>query len=165
MENNLQIGDIILYRGKGILSKLVCFFTKSKYSHVSMMISNRHIIEANWNKKSNISNFKFNPKRMEVYRFKDGLSAEQQISIVQDSYDFLNKYYDYGQIFGYILEFFTGKRKKNPFNSSSKLICSELVDRAYLKINIDLVEYRADGNVTPEDIAYSIKRLGFKRIL
>lgn len=164
MENKFQIGDIVLYRGKSIFSRLVRFFTGSAYTHASMLISERHIIEANWYKKSNIKKFKLDLKKMEVYRFKGGLTPEQQISIVQDSYDFLNKYYDYGQLLGYVWEYFRGKRKTNPFSSKSRLICSELVDRSYSRINIDLVKYRSDGNVTPEDIFMGIMDWGFERI-
>ena len=165
MKNNVQIGDIVLYKGKNIFSRLISFFTRSKYTHVSMIISEKYIIEANWYKKSSIVEFKFDPKKMEIYRLENGLNCQQQISIVQHSYDFLNKYYDYGQLIGYIIEFFKGKTKHNPFNSNTRLICSELVDKAYLTINIDLVDYREEGNVTPADIANSIKNKGFIRVL
>jgi Orthopoxvirus protein of unknown function (DUF830). len=159
-----QVGDIVLYKGNGIVSKLVKFFTKSEYTHVSMLISSNHIIEANWYKKSNIVRFEYDENTIEVYRIKGGLDYTKQIAIIQHSYDFLNKKYDYKQIFWYIYEYFFGKKNKNIFNSNQRLICSELVDKAYLSIGIDLVDFRKDGNVTPADIANGIKNGNFYKL-
>lgn len=147
----LQVGDIILYKGNGFLSKAVKFFTKSEYSHVSMAISDTHLIEANWYKKSNIIDFKYSEKEMEIYRVKD-LTIEQQIIILQRVYKYINKYYDYAQIIGHLIESF-GFHISHHLNSDTKLICSELIDRAYSDININLVELRKTGDVTPNDIA------------
>lgn len=149
----LQVGDIIAYKGTGVLSKIVRFFTRSKYSHISMAISSTHLIEANWYKKSNVIEFKYNPNEMEIFRV-ENLTVEHQITILQRSYEYINKYYDYIQIFGHLLESL-GIVVKNPLNSDNKIICSELIDRAYLDINIDLVDSREEGNVTPNDIVNS----------
>lgn len=149
----LQVGDIILYKGNGFLSKAVKFFTKSEYSHVSMVISDTHLIEANWYKKSNIIEFKYDETEMEIYRVKD-LTIEQQIVILQRVYKYIDKYYDYAQIIGHLIESF-GLSISHHLNSDKKLICSELIDRAYADINIDLVESRKTGDVTPNDIAKS----------
>jgi hypothetical protein len=150
----LEVGDIVLYRGKGFLSKCVQFFTKSEYSHAAMVVSNDLVIESNWYKISNVKKIKYNKDIVEIYRYKYGLNKNQKYSLLEESYSFLNKWYDYGQIYGYVLEFFYGI-KVNPFNSPQFFICSELVDRAYLKIGIDLVEVRVDGDVTPSNLASS----------
>ena len=67
----------------------------------------------------------------------------------------LNKYYDYAQLLGYVLERFIGKQYNNPLNFDNFIICSELIDKSYQKLGIDLVEYRSYGNVTPDDLAKS----------
>ncbi len=158
----LEVGDVILYKGgEGILSRAVQFFTKSKYSHVAMMISDTLLIEANWYKKSNTITFQYDKGKMEIYRVNGGLSVEQKLTLLEHCYGFLNKKYDYPQILGYILRFFN-KNKINTFNSSNKLICSELIDRAYLKVGVDLSNEHYVGDVTPEDIVKSEK---LKRIL
>ncbi|AEO93471.1 enoyl-CoA hydratase/carnithine racemase-like [Bacillus phage G] len=154
----LQPGDIVLIRGKSFISKFVRFFTKSEYTHAAMMISERHMIEANFNKKVNIVNFKYNPETMEIYRYKEDLTKEQQIVIVQSSYEMLNKYYDYLQVIFYMIEYFIGKRYDRMFNLQSFIICSEIIDRAYSEIEINLVE---KSNMTPGDLVMSkeIKRI------
>lgn len=152
----LEIGDIVLYKGNGFFSKLVRFFTKSEYSHVSMMLSDKLSIEANWYKKSNVVPIKYDKDTMEFYRVKGGLTDKQKLVLLQHSYNFLNKVYDYPQIFGYVIRFFD-KSKINLFNSTKRLICSELIDRAYLKLGIDLSSENYIGDVTPKDIANSDK--------
>lgn len=152
---DLQPGDIILFKGKGIVSSLVKFFTKSKYSHAAMVLTDNMIIEANWYKNVNIVEFKYDSNTMEIYRLKGGLNANQQLILLQSSYDMLNKYYDYAQLLGYVLERFIGKQYNNPLNFDNFIICSELIDKSYHKLGIDLVEYRSYGNVTPDDLAKS----------
>lgn len=151
----LQIGDIVLVKGTGFLSRCVRFFTNSQYSHVAMLVTEKHIIEANWYKKANIVEFKYNPKTMEIYRLKGGLDENQKKILLLHAYDMLNSYYDYFQIFGYVIGSLIGKQYINPFNSSALVICSELIDRAYLSIGIDLVPEKAEGDVVPKDISKS----------
>jgi uncharacterized protein YycO len=152
----LEVGDIVLYKGKGLFSRLVSFFTRSKYSHVAMMISDTLLIEANWYKKSNTVPFSYVPENMEIYRLKESLSTDQKLTLLEHCYGFLNKTYDYPQIFGYVLNFFN-KNHINVFNSPKKLICSELIDRAYLKIGVDLSSEHFIGDVRPVDLANSDK--------
>jgi len=38
IRDDIQTGDIILFSGKGIFSRLIRWFTKSKYSHVGMAV-------------------------------------------------------------------------------------------------------------------------------
>lgn len=152
---DLQPGDIILFKGNGIVSKFVKFFTRSEYTHVAMMVSDTKMIEANWNKKVNVVDFIYNPLEMEVYRYKNSLNVNQQISVVQTSYEMLNKYYDYAQIVVYLFEFFSKKHFNNPFNFQQFVICSELIDKSYLKLMIDLVPWRSIGNVSPDDLSKS----------
>ena len=152
---DLQVGDIVLYKnGSGILSKMVQFFTRSKYNHVAMMISDTLVIEANWYKRSSATSFIYDKEKMEIYRYNGGLTGDQKLMLLQHSYEFLNKIYDYPQILGYVVAFL---RNSNVgfFNSQNKLICSELIDRAYLKIGIDLSSKKYIGDVTPKDIADS----------
>jgi hypothetical protein len=154
---SLEIGDIVLYKaGDDFFSKCVRFFTKSNYVHVSMLVSNDLVIEANWNKKSNIVPFRYNQKKMEIYRVIGGLTTEQKFVLLKSSYLFLNKKYDYPQIFGYIVKYFF-KSKSNIFNSPNKIICSELIDRSYLKAGIDLLSENLDGDISPDEIIKSNK--------
>lgn len=151
----LQPGDIIAVKGGGLFSKIVSFFTRSNYTHVSMMISDTKMIEANWYKKVNIVDFTYDKDHIEIYRYKNSLNIHQQIQVVQSSYDMLDKYYDYFQVLWYMLEFFIGKSYHSPLNLENFIICSELIDNSYLKIGINLVDFRSDGNVTPKDIVSS----------
>lgn len=153
----LQPGDIILFKGKGFISKMVQFFTKSNYTHAAMMISDKQMIEANWYKKVNIVDFIYDVDIMEVYRYKEKLDINQTIQIVQNSYTMLDKYYDYSQVISYVFEFFLGKHFNNPFNLGNFIICSELIDKSYKFANIDLVPSRMDGNVTPGDLSKSLE--------
>lgn len=152
---NLQPGDIVLFKGKGLFAKIVRFFTRSNYSHTAMLITDTTMIEANWNKRVNIVDFVYDPEVMEIYRYKDCLTFSQQINIVQSSYEMLDKYYDYLQVLSYILEYFIGKHYNNPFNIDDFIICSELIDKAYKSNMIELVPWRDEGNVSPDDLAKS----------
>jgi uncharacterized protein YycO len=151
----LKPGDIIIYKGNSFVSKFVKFFTKSDYTHTSMLISNDIVIEANWYKTANMVGFMYKPEIMEIYRVKGGLTGSQQLQIVQYAYEMFGKTYDYPQIISYIFERFTGKHYYNRFNSKDHIICSELIDNAYGKMGYDLVPTRDLGNVTPADLATS----------
>ena len=92
---------------------------------------------------------------MEIFRYKENLTINQQLNIVQSSYEMLDKYYDYLQVLSYIFEFFIGKHYHNPLNLENFIICSELIDKSYSNNMIKLVPWRSAGNVSPEDLSKS----------
>ncbi|MNV88366.1 hypothetical protein D3C71_1825630 [compost metagenome] len=63
-----------------------------------------------------------------------------------------------------MLEFLTGKNDVI-FNSSKLIICSELIDRTYLKLGIDIVKNKTNGDATPKDISEGVKTELFEKIL
>lgn len=154
---DLQIGDIVFFKRKNIFSSLVSYITKSPYSHVAMVMYPGYLVEANWYKKSNIVEFEYNPEEMEIFRFKGGLTQCQKMKVVVESGKQLGKIYDYPQLLEYVYEYlFKIRLFDNLLNSKNLIICSELVDDVYDSIGIDLIPDRAEGNVTPGDLANSV---------
>ena len=154
---NLQPGDIVFFKGKSVFSKLVNYFTSSDITHAAMLISPETMIEANWYKRTNVVKFKYDEKSMEIYRLKEGLDVSQQILVIQSSLQMLDDYYDYFQLINYIFEKFKRRQYINPLNAPNYIICSELIDRTYKELDIDLVHRRSLGNVTPKDLHSSRK--------
>lgn len=113
----IQTGDILFVRGKGIISDLVRFFDNGEFSHVAMAVTNCSIIEAQYFTKSRITSVYFDD--YEIVRL--NLSEKQRQEVINISPSLVGKWYDYIQILSYIL--------KGNFNNPNHLICSEIIAR------------------------------------
>lgn len=146
----LETGDILLFKSNSLYSKLISWFTKSKYTHVAIALSEHLIIEANFRVSINPV---INCKNYDVFRIKGGLSEIQKLRMYKFLIKQNKKIYDFLQIIGYIIMALFGGYNK--LNSPHYVICSELADIAYNFIDYDIRKDIKLGDVTPADIAKS----------
>lgn len=150
----IQAGDIILVRGNHpIISPIVRWFTGSEYTHVGLAVTSSLIYEININKKMGIH---YNTHEdYDVFRYKYGLTIDQKRKMAQYAIDqaLKNNGYDWLKVISFALE----KIFRVPFvfDQVNRKICSEIVDKIYASVGIDLVPYKKTGHVTPYDLSQS----------
>jgi uncharacterized protein YycO len=79
---------------------------------------------------------------------KANLTPSQKVQLLSIASKQLNKGYDYKSILKWLLRLLF-KWNVNFVDNANTLLCSELIDRCYQSIGIDLVPERATGDVTP----------------
>ena len=138
---------ILLYRGRSIISRLIRFQTRSKYSHVAVMMDDGSAYEA-WqvggvrhidspfdgHKKGTI---------IDVYRILepfDSLAVQEFIQLQ------LNAKYDFSSV----LRFVSRRHAKN----NNKWFCSELALEAFSAGNLELLNAES-GEMSPRDVSIS----------
>lgn len=145
----IEPGDLVLVKGKCWPSFFIRLFLKSDYTHMTIAIDENHVCEVDLFTKMQIIP---NPyKEFDLYRCHQSLSPEQQKVMT----DFLKKRcqtskgYDWWRIISLIIKRYF--RINLIIHEQDKYICSEIVDKAYQHIGIDLIEHRVTGDVTPLD--------------
>jgi hypothetical protein len=111
----MRAGDIIFVRGSSLLSKIIRFFDKGKFSHVAIAVSDSEVIETNWNMRSKIVKFYYTDYEIVSINLTD--NQRNQVPVVAKKLE--GRMYDYVQVLGYIF--------KSRLNNPHHLICSELV--------------------------------------
>jgi hypothetical protein len=145
-----MIGSILFIHTSSPLSWIIRKVTKSQFSHVAISISddNAQIVEADVFKRLGA---KMNPyKNYEVVDVEMNESQREQLLIFLKSV--YGKQYDYLFILGIFLRLIGVRRNDMWSDRSNRIMCSELVDDAFLSVGIDLVPNRATDNVTPADL-------------
>lgn len=154
VDSPIQRGDLILFKGSHpITSPLIRWFTDSSYTHVGMAIMPGWVYEMDMDRKLAI--YPIRKSDYDVYRYKESLTDAQMKHLLETclSRAESNVGYDWWKIASLALEkifrlvFF--------WDHPSREICSEIVDRLYQEIGIDLVPDRYNGHVTPHMIATS----------
>ncbi|MFD2671799.1 hypothetical protein [Marinicrinis sediminis] len=118
----LKTGDIVFVRGKTFLSRIIRFFDRGEFSHVAIALSPTHILESQYLVNVRIAPFQY--KDFEVVRL--NLAEKQRNLIISNGIQMVGRKYDYMRILGHIL--------KRPFNSISKLICSEVIEELLVSV-------------------------------
>ncbi|MGD1416551.1 YiiX/YebB-like N1pC/P60 family cysteine hydrolase [Bacillus stercoris] len=159
-----MVGDVLFFRKtNSIVSRIIAKITKSDYTHVGLIVAHDEmtnvatIIESDRFVRTRVSMIKIDESHI-VYTTGNN-SEELKSRIVNYAYKRLGTEYDYMQIMGIFLSFiFKGERF---FNSSNKLICSELIDLAYFEAGVKRKNHLNIGNVTPQELIdiYDLKEL------
>jgi hypothetical protein len=156
----MKPGDIIFVQGKSVLSRLIRYFDKGKFSHVAVAISPTEVLEADIFIKSKIRPFnKDDYSLIEVIDL--GLTEEQRRMMPDIAKEYVGLDYDYPQIFWYAIRRIFGFKGKNPLNNPNNLICSELVFHVLDRLGI-LSELGIDGDyrgidLTPNELYDLVK--------
>jgi len=128
----IKAGDIIFVRGTSIISKIIRFFDAGKFSHVCIAISDTHILEAQYFRRVAIKPFYYGRKEIEVIDL--GLDEEQKRKTIQVGLSLTGIWYDYLQLFYYVLKKIFRLKGRNFLNNPNNLICSELISQILLAI-------------------------------
>ena len=162
--DNMQAGDILLFKAESGISRLIAWGTNSKYSHVAICVSPEMnlTIEALTRGGVKARDIRKIEQEYDVYRIKEDAVYDLQktISFLVDK---LNRRYDiFGVVFLGLLKLLSkiGKPLKNTANKFQKTkdyFCSELCYEAFFfGGGLDIVPDIPDADITsPGDIAKS----------
>ena len=147
----LMIGDIIFIRTKSPISWLIRKLTKSKYSHVAILMSDsgNFLIESDFLKPVKIR--KNNYTQFEIVHL--NITNEERLKLVSFLVDQTNRKYDYKRIAGIVLNILGLSDNKNLWNDYNKDICSELMVRGLTVLHSEGIPKEIVNAITPADIA------------
>jgi hypothetical protein len=171
---NLKQGDIVFsFRKDNLLSRLIAWFTRSRFSHVSIVhlvgdgycvISEATIIGIRFNL---IDYYLENTKiSVEVWNL-PGLTDTTRKTIVDSAYN-LNKNESYGflQFFSYAIRALLKKMKINIKNFIRQgVVCNQYVAYGYKKSGISWFDMIDPEAIDQEDFYRLIQKIGFKKVL
>jgi len=133
----LQSCDLILYKGNGLVSKLIRLFSKSSFSHVALVLDEFHLLEIDWKYKSKIRHISYSKNNYDVYRY-EGINDSQKQLILENIYSLINIKYSHWENFRSLLYIWFKIRTKD---DKSKMNCLELVNDSYKKADIILSNF------------------------
>ncbi len=150
----LKAGDILLFRGGGLVSKIIQWGTNSPYSHVALCVN----IEMNLTIEAQSRVRANDIRRMkdyDVFRVKQGYVYDLD-DVVSFLVSKLNNKYDYaGVIFLGFLKLIRFKRSANKWQKKNDYFCSELISEGFAVGGLDIVPKVKDDVTSPADIARS----------
>jgi len=145
----LKVGDILACKSNSFLSFAIRFLTKSKYSHLAIIVSESEIIEADgivgFINRKNINDY---INEADIYTC--DLTDEQRQDVVEYAISKIGKKYDYFLVFVLFLRFTFGIKIK--IKDTDDDICSELVNDCYSSVNLKLSKKRFP---IPDDVIKS----------
>lgn len=140
-----------------LFSRVIRWFTKSKVSHALITFRDETLdktfaMEANGRGFMIVPWAKWRTGNVMVARYSLDVPEEAQMESLRGLAEFLGSQYDYISILGFALRRFLG-RMRNPFDTSSKLVCSEAVARFLHLTGVPSLQYFDDyGTWAPEDL-------------
>jgi hypothetical protein len=141
----MKSGDVVLFKGRSVVSKIISMFTKSEFTHVAIAINERSIVEADRFVNVRIRNV--DDKQIhKVLRCTD-IDDIQRVAIAARSVTMVGTKYDYAQVVLWFLRILFNYKRAGIINNANRVFCSELVDRVYQMEGIDLVPDRGEGDV------------------
>ena len=149
----MRSGDILLFKGRGLISKAIQWGTNSKYSHVAVCVNAEMNLLIEAQGKVRAADIR-TMKDYDIFRIKKGhkYSLNEVISFLVSK---LNQKYDYaGVIFLGIMKLFRLKKLANKWQKDRDYFCSELVYEAFKAGGLEIVN-KESGAVSPADIANS----------
>ena len=138
---------ILLFRGRGFVSKLIRWQTNGNYSHAAIQLPTGRLIEA-WHKPSKVRLRRRLSDLSNVEAFDvEGMTVEQWQASVEWLQAQIGKNYD----FGGVLRFLTRWRKPQ----DDAWFCSELVFQAVKEGGVDLLDRVQASQVSPTVLSFS----------
>ena len=138
---------ILLFKGRGMVSRLIRWQTNGQYSHAALQLPNGRIIEA-WHKpaKVRLRSRLEDWSNVEAYDV-EGMDAAQWSMAMAWAHRQIGKKYDFGGVF----RFLTRRRK----DQDEKWFCSELVFQAVKEGGVDLLSRIKGAQVSPVVLSFS----------
>jgi uncharacterized protein YycO len=119
---------ILLYKGRGLISWSIRWFTRSRFSHAAIMLPNGDVIEAWQGAGVRITQLK---SRKNVVSLATDLNPEQAAAVESFLLNEVGSPYDYWNILGFIT--------RRPRRSNRAWHCSEIVYAAYQAAGVNLL--------------------------
>lgn len=140
---------ILLFRGKGLISSIIRWQTRSQYSHAAIWMPDGKLVEAWQGKGVRVTGLE-SWQGVDAFRV-DGAKAAQWMMAIDYAMAQVGAGYDYWAV----LRFLT--RRRGPRND--KWFCSELVYRSFEYAGIHLLRDVDASEVSPAMLANSPKLL------
>lgn len=167
IRNRFKNGDVLLYQGKGLFSRLIKKITQSKYSHSGIVIwwNNRlMVMEARAKKGVIVSPLSRSicgyHGQVEWYTSIKPISKKNRKKMVEFAELELGKQYQTGLVlFNLVGKLFgiSGLGSTDTLGENKKQYCSYYVAQIYNAVGLDLVPHKNDCFTAPDDIAKSKK--------
>lgn len=145
----MQIGDICLDKGSGLLSKAIEEFEHSKYSHATAYVDNNLLIEAEGFETTGAVAIEKYHGQLDIFSH-DDLTEQQREGIKKYLESQVGSHYDYLLILIEAIRY--GLHIVLPYREPFKShICSTLVADAYKLVGIDLcpgIKYPSPGDLS-----------------
>lgn len=138
---------ILLFKGKGIISRLIRWQTNGQYSHAAIQLPDKRIIEA-WHKPNRVRLRGPLQDWSNVDTFDvEGMDAAQWTMASSWLHRQIGKKYDFNGVFRFL-----SRRRKD---KDDKWFCSELVFHCVKEGGIDLLERIKGAQVSPTVLSFS----------
>jgi len=147
----LKRGDVLLFRGNDILSRIIRYATHSEFSHAACYLGDGQIVESAIKGVEVVS--LSGRDNFAVYRHFDH-DTKQMEEAVDWMVEQEGKGYDYLGLFGIGLSIIT-KNKRNYFDDKNRYWCSELIADGYMRSGLLLDADSRTYKVSPGDLARS----------
>lgn len=173
VRSQIKNGDVLMYQGRSLVSRLIRFFTRSRYSHAGLAVW--------WNERLMVmeavgkgvvvtplsSNVQHYHGRVEWFTSTQEIPENERTRMIQVAQQELGKEYDSWKLVLFGLFILLGKsvEKRDRLRREQKLFCSYYVAQTYNSVGRDLKKNVSDRFMTPDDIASSpvLKRMGVLR--
>ncbi len=163
VRNQIQDGDVLLHRGKTLVTLLIRLFTWSQYSHAGIAVwwnDRLMAMESIW------PMVIINPLSQSVRRYKGGVDwfccvkpvDDKRLEMIKFAQKELGHRFSLPKLISFLFKFLFRRRTTEEARLKryeKALICSEYVARIYKSVDLDLVKYKADRFTSPADIANS----------
>ena len=153
----MMIGDVLFFKKENtFISKLIANITSSEYTHVGLIVAYDNmtgvatIIESDRFVKTRVSRVQLEDRH--VVFTAGNLSDETRKKIVDHAFKSIGVSYDYLQIAGLFFSMLLRGKRCALFNSTNKLICSELIDLAYYSSGVKRISVENLGNIMPSEL-------------
>ena len=149
----MEVGDLLFIKGDCYASPIIRFFLKSEYTHVTIAMDHSTICEVDLFTKMKVMK---NPyKEFDLYRLKRKLTEKEQKELTEFLLEkcMTSKGYDWWRLLSLCFKKYF--RWNLVIHEQDRYICSEIIDKAYQHIGVDLVEERVTGDVTPIELMES----------
>lgn len=168
IRNEIQDGDIVLFRGKSWISRLICWLTRSPYSHAAILgwwNGRLMVLEAAPTgvvaSRMSLVVQKYSGK-IELWTTDESLS---RFEVIQAAQLLLGKHYSKLKLVRNLQRLLFGRKRHEPIDPEAPpedFVCSEFVSRVWRAGGIDLSKDSPDMYTKPSDIAKSptVRKLG-----
>ncbi|NIM16677.1 MAG: hypothetical protein GTO45_39770 [Candidatus Aminicenantes bacterium] len=165
VRDDIKNGDILMYKGRKLFSKIIRLFTHSEYSHAGIAVW--------WNQRlmvleavgkgvvvtplsRNICHYKGD---VELFTYDGEISDDKRRVMVITAQKELGKSYAKWKLIWFGIKLFLKLKMDVPDKSSpiSRFFCSQYVSMIYESNGIDLVIKKANKYTSPDDIVKSEK--------
>ncbi len=161
----LQIrnGDVLMYRGRSLQSRLICLLTRSRYSHAGLAVwwNDRLVVMEAVGRGVMVtplsSNVRHYDGRVEWFTSREEITESERMQLVAFAQRELGKEYATWRaiLLGLRILFNRRVEERDRLRREQKLFCSYYVAQAYNAINRDLKRGFSDRFMSPGDIAAS----------